>query len=59
MRINDQTMRGWAIPIIVAAATVAVLEGANLLHAGFGIIIGLVVTVLGGAALILSGRRKR
>jgi hypothetical protein len=58
MRIDDHSMRGWAIPIIVSAVTVAVLEGVSRLHAGFGIAVGLTVATLAGIALVISSRRK-
>ena len=58
MRIDDHSMRGWAIPVIVAAVTVALLEGVSRLHAGLGIVIGLVVAALAALALVIAPRRK-
>lgn len=58
MRQSQKTMRDWAVPIIVAAGTVFVLEGANVLRTGLGLAVAAVVVVGGVVALVFIGRRK-
>lgn len=59
MRLPHKELRGWGIPIVVAAATVAVLELANLIHGGLGLLVAAAIVVGGGTVLFVSERRKR
>jgi len=59
MKVNSHQLRGWTIPIVVAAGTVAVLEGADLLRHGLGVVVALLVAGAGIVALIVADRRKR